>query len=419
MSDQQLLQQFVKDQSQAAFAALVQRHVNMVYSAALRQVRDPHLAEDVTQAVFVVLHRKSAKLPAMPTLGGWLLKVTRYAAVDAMRKRARQDRHERAAAKPEAAPLDTSADWRSIAPILDEALAKLSDTDRNAIVMRYLEDATFPEVGEKLGIGEEAARKRVGRAVLKLRGLLAGKGVAISVGGLTTAMAANAIMTAPAHVGVAAAAVAAGSVSAGGASIAGGAMSIMTMAKAKLAAGVAAAALLLGAAGTGVVMHAVDRPNTHAATKLLPAMDTSLGVQLLGPWHTYIDSDANNPMPPRARILFTPDRLIASVGFGTDEEETEIFSYGIDPDRQPPYIGLVSVNTDEAYEGYIELDGEFLRLTVWDDPRGSQRERTPEEETFVLHRGEPGGPDYVCDGEDEQAEESEDGNLKQTASGRD
>ena len=400
MDDQQLLQQFVKEGSQAAFSTLVQRHINVVYAAALRQVREPHLAEDVTQAVFIVLHRKAHKLRAMPTLGGWLLKVTRFAAIDAMRQQALQHRHEHAAAKREAAEDDpTAEDWKRVAPLLDEAMARLSDVDRNAIVMRYMEDATFPEVGQKLGLSEDAARKRVGRAMMKLRGLLARKGVAISLGGLTAMILSQNAIAAPPNL---VASIASGTATGAAGAIATGTISMMGMAKAKLAAGIAGALLLAGASVVAVVMQVAP---SHSAPPpaLVPAQNVTavaLTEALLGPWHTYIDTTSSEPLPPRMSVVFSLEQIFVTEQWGTEHAQSQVLSYKLDPQRQPMYIEIVDEDEPFAAEGHVELQSNMLRVTLSAKrPPGvaaSEAEVESEPMTVLLHRGEPIRPDYVC-----------------------
>src|SRR5689334_2439358 len=127
--DSQLLRQFVQSRCTKAFEQLVQRHITLVYSAALRQVHDRDLAEDVTQATFIVLVQKAATIQDMKTIGGWLLKTTRYAAMHAMRKQNTHRRVEQAAARerPEMMqPAEATADeWERLLPVLDEAMTKL------------------------------------------------------------------------------------------------------------------------------------------------------------------------------------------------------------------------------------------------------------------------------------------------------
>jgi RNA polymerase sigma factor (sigma-70 family) len=172
MDDAQLLQQYVETGSPDAFAALTSRHVNFVYGAALRLVRDRHVAEEVTQAVFIVLARKAATLRHEAVLSSWLLSTTRFAALGQMKINARRKRHERRAAEMAKTVWSEEAErnWPEYEGELDAALASLRESDRKAVLLRFYEHKTFDEIAAILGTAEEAARKRVSRAVEKLRG---------------------------------------------------------------------------------------------------------------------------------------------------------------------------------------------------------------------------------------------------------
>jgi len=172
MDDAQLLQSYVETGSSEAFTALTSKHVNFVYGAALRLVRDRHVAEEVTQAVFIVLARKAATLRHEAVLSSWLLSTTRYAALGQMKINARRKRHERRAAEMAKTEWteDAERSWPQYEGELDGALASLRETDRKAILLRFYEHKSFDEIAATLGTAEEAARKRVSRAVEKLRG---------------------------------------------------------------------------------------------------------------------------------------------------------------------------------------------------------------------------------------------------------
>lgn len=181
-SDSQLLADFVRAQDQRAFASLVQRHINLVYSAALRRTRDSHLADDVTQAVFVILAKKAHSLTPDVILSAWLHRTTRYAAMDAIKLRGRRVKHEQKAAemRPTQYEPELEMKWPRVSELLDEAVDALSEADRRAVMLRYYENKSFAEVGQTLGVAEDAARKRVSRAAEKLRSWLGRRGSVVT-----------------------------------------------------------------------------------------------------------------------------------------------------------------------------------------------------------------------------------------------
>ncbi|HWH68906.1 MAG TPA: sigma-70 family RNA polymerase sigma factor, partial [Candidatus Sulfotelmatobacter sp.] len=198
-SDQQLLRDYVDCRSEAAFAELVRRHVDLVYSAALRMVGDAHLAQDVSQGVFAVLARSAPKLTDHPVLCGWLHRTTRNLASKTVRSDVVRRAHEQeAAAMNELLAAAPDPLWEQVAPHLDAALDELNESDRNALMLRYFQRQSAREMAQALGVSEEAAQKRVTRAVDRLRGYFAKRGVAVGAGGLAVVLSANAVQAAPA-----------------------------------------------------------------------------------------------------------------------------------------------------------------------------------------------------------------------------
>ena len=195
--DSALLRQYVENQSDEAFAALVTRHINLVYSVALRSVGDPHQAEEITQGVFILLAAKAAQLRHDRALSSWLFQATRLTASNFVRSESR--RHHREQEAHMQSLLDETGNdvWRQIAPLLDDAVAGLSETDRHAIVLRFYEGRNLREVGAALGASEDAAEKRVNRAVEKLRTFFAKRGVTASSAAVAVVLGANAVEAAP------------------------------------------------------------------------------------------------------------------------------------------------------------------------------------------------------------------------------
>ena len=205
--DSELLRRYAETKSEAAFAELVRRHVNLVYSAALRQVNgDAHLAQDVAQTVFADLVRKAGSLARRETLTGWLYTSAHFAAAKFARmENRRRDREEKFMREPsnETAPevgrvTPCAPDWEKIRPALDEAMHELKESDREAILLRYFENRQFAEVGAKLGLNENAARMRVERALEKLRDIFTKRGITTATA-LASVISANAVQLAPAN----------------------------------------------------------------------------------------------------------------------------------------------------------------------------------------------------------------------------
>jgi RNA polymerase sigma factor (sigma-70 family) len=232
---QQLLAEYVNAGSEGAFRELVSRYVDLVYSAAVRLVNnDTHLAEDITQTVFADLARTARAFSPKVMLGGWLHRHTCFVASKVIRAERRRQRREQIAVEMNSTEDHSGAELAALTPILDEAINQLGADDRAAVLLRFFEQRDFRSVGEALGSSEEAARKRVNRALEKLQLLLKRRGVALSVGALGTVLATHAVSAAPVGLaaGVAASALA-GATAASSTSLT--ILKIMTMTKAKIA----------------------------------------------------------------------------------------------------------------------------------------------------------------------------------------
>jgi RNA polymerase sigma factor (sigma-70 family) len=256
-NDGQLLRDYARDRSESAFAELARRHINLVYSAALRETHgDAAEAKDITQAVFAELARKAAPLGRHPALAGWLYTCVRRMSANARRAEERRRRREQEAhAMHELLPDSPESAWSLVKPALDDAMHELNDTERAAVVLRFFEDRSHEEVGKALGLSETAARKRVDRALEKLRALLAQRGITSTASGLTAALVFGAVMVAPSGLAAAVTTGALATNTISGASITTGILKIMAMTKMKL--GILGAIALAGVVTTTtlVVRH--------------------------------------------------------------------------------------------------------------------------------------------------------------------
>src|SRR6185436_11966345 len=151
LEDAQLLREFVSGNSEDAFSELVRRHINLVYSAALRQLRDPHSAQEVAQAVFTILAQKAKTLAPQTIVTGWLYRTTRYACMTTLRAEIRRKKYEREACETVAGLAQSESPWEEIGPRLDEAMNRLGEADRDALLLHYFEQKSFRQIGASLG----------------------------------------------------------------------------------------------------------------------------------------------------------------------------------------------------------------------------------------------------------------------------
>ena len=284
-----LLREFAATESESAFAALVEQHVNLVYSTALRSVGGAHAAQEITQAVFIILARKAKSLGAKTVLAGWLHQTTRLTAANFLRGEIRRQQREQEAYMQSTLNEPDANVWPQIAPLLDDALDKLGERDRNAIVLRFFENKNLREVGAALGASEDAAKMRVNRALEKLRKMFAKRGMTLTAAAIAGAVSANSVHAAPAGLAkiISTVAVAKGAAaSASTLTLIKGALKIMAWTKAKTA--IVSGVVVLLAAGTATVtVKEIQEHRTH-------------------PWQVRnFDSRVLEQVPPQVMILPT------------------------------------------------------------------------------------------------------------------
>ena len=253
IDDLTLVRDYVASQSEPAFATLVVRHIALVHSVALRQVGDPHLAQDATQAVFIILAQKAGSLGPDTILSAWLYRTACYVAAQTRRTRRRRERREQEAYMQSTLNDPPASAWEQISPLLDEAMAGLSEPDRAALVLRFFENKTASEIAAALKVNEDAAQKRVTRALDKLRIVFRNHKVTSTTAIIAGAISANSIQAAPPALAklITTAAMTKGTVASGSTlTLVNGALKYMAWQKAQSAIVVAITVLLVGGGAT-------------------------------------------------------------------------------------------------------------------------------------------------------------------------
>jgi RNA polymerase sigma factor (sigma-70 family) len=278
LDDSGLLRRYAEEHSDEAFAGLVRRHVNLVYSVALRQTRDPNNAEEITQAVFIILAKKAKGLRHARALSSWLFQTTRLTAANFVRSDLRRRQREQEAYMQSTVNESGGEVWTRIAPLLDNAVEHLREKDRQAVTLRFYQGHDLREVGMAMGASEEAAKKRVNRALEKLRTFFKRRGVIVSLTSIAGAIATNSVQAAPVTLAKAAtaAALSKGAVASGSTLVlAKGALKIMAWTKAQTT---AATVLILGLGAYSLFQHQTGS-NLRQAEESLRQQVARLGAE--------------------------------------------------------------------------------------------------------------------------------------------
>lgn len=320
--DMELVRQYARDKTEEAFATLVSRHVNLVYSVALRLVRDPHLAGEVTQTVFIILARKAGSLSPRTIVPGWLCQTARYTSAKALtQQRRRQQREQEAYMQSPLNEPDSEA-WRQIEPLLDTAMDQLGEQDHHALVLRYFEGRSFKEVSTALGTSEAGAKMRVNRALEKLRKFFAKRGLTFTAAAVAGAVSANSVQAAPAGLAaiVTASAVKGTAVTASTLSLLKTTLNLMAWSKLKTAAVITAVSLT--AAGTAIFI-------TH---HLIPAMHR---------WHT------GRPAPFAFAAYATPEASIQSMLRAGSRGDFKAFTAGCTKEQTERFLKRMAGKSED------------------------------------------------------------------------
>ena len=401
--DLTLLREYARSNSEEAFAALVSRHVNLVYSVALRQVRDPHLAEEITQAVFIILARKAGSLGPKTILSGWLCRTARYASANALTIQRRRQRREQEAfmqsqvdqvqddlSRRSEAKAET---WTQIAPLLDGALEQLGQKDHDAVVLRFFEGRNFKEVGAALGASEDAAKMRVNRALEKLRTFFTKRGVSSTTAIIAGAVSANSVQAAPVALAksVTAVAIAKGSIAmASTLTLVKGTMKTMIWLKLKFAAAVGASAIIVIAISAVVFAQQTKNPNTTNAessvatdNSLLITPGASVGKVKAGMTEDDVITTLGEPERKQGEVLIYDKRFGFSVVCSRQKIVGAVFcGGGVDfKGHTKEGIGI-----DSSRDDLIKAFGQPTSAKPWATDQ-EQLEYKPLGLTFVLQKG--------------------------------
>jgi RNA polymerase sigma factor (sigma-70 family) len=380
--DGELLRRYVATRCEEAFAALVRRHLDLVYNVALRKVGgDTHLAEDAAQRVFTDLAAKAVTLQRHPLLTGWLFTGTHYTAAQLVRtERRRKDREQQAHAMNELLrESNPVVEWERLRPLLDDLVLQLPERDREAVLLRYFEGRPFAEVGARLRLTDHGARARVDRAVEKLRTMLARRGVTSTSAALGLALAHQATAAAPAGLAASVTGMALAASAATGTFVAG-IVGFMSMTKITA---VGATILALAAIGFGIAQRLRSQSVAEEMAILRQERD-ALAAQLVRAQQRIkrpeasATAPAEQPKAPRAAVpaamtIVVTEPAVPPLALEATKEALATISMA---------GGRGTMNLDRQHVAntlaWLERDPEGLVQWIATVPAGKQREHTTE-----------------------------------------
>jgi RNA polymerase sigma factor (sigma-70 family) len=386
--DAELLRRYADTRDEPAFAALVERHLGLVYSSALRRLAgDPHRAADVAQTVFIALARHASSLAHRPVLASWLHTATRHAAIDLLRaehRRRTREHHAHTLALVNAPePTPTSAEWDQLRPLLDTALDQLSEPDRAILLLRFFEKHSFADVAAQLSLTEDAARMRTTRALEKLRQLLARRGLTSTAAALATALTTQTLTAAPATL---AASVTSGALL-GSVAATTSSLLLMTTATKTLLATAAVALLGLGtvafyqarqthSAQLTLTAMIKDRDAQRGELNKLNAVVTDLQRRAAEVTRTATNEAATTSNPPTAPVARPGVTINAPTGWSKNGAKAESYIVGVDSlqtwgGMPSAYVESLSSKVEGGFGGMMQttsaenFEGKRVRLSGW------------------------------------------------------
>src|ERR1043166_9729124 len=349
--DMELVRKFVTSHCERAFATLVERHVNLVYSTALRRLGNAHDAEEVTQAVFLVLAAKAGHLRSGTILSGWLYQTAQLTSANFQRATLRRRRREQEAHVQFTHDSEPDVSWQRLAPLLEEAMTRLGKDERDAMLLRFFENRSMREVAAALGLQEAAAQKRVHRATERLRSFFARRGVQASSAALLAAVTSNAIHAAPAGLAAKISALPAlngAATTVSTASLIETTLKIMTMTKLKISIATAIVVIFAGTLTVSLLKHREQK---------LAQQRGSANVT------RQTDNGAHDAASLKFAGYATPEATVESQYWAMRERDLKTFLAGLTPDSQPQMEQSWArrFQTDQiALGGYQVLDKQVL-----------------------------------------------------------